>query len=128
MWGGVGGRLGGSARVEPWGRLGETPAWAPSTLGQSARTSAPTPGVRSAHLSRPAGPPSPYRAASVPSSTCRLTHCLTCLHDCRLGLLGLLSLALGPGAVPELGRAAWSAGLVLALAVYLASMARILLD
>jgi hypothetical protein len=45
-----------------------------------------------------------------------------------LGLLGLLSLALGPGAAPELARVAWSAGVVAALAVYLASMARIMLD
>ena len=45
-----------------------------------------------------------------------------------LGLLGLLSLALGPGAVPEPGRVAWGAGVAAALAVYLASMARILLD
>ena len=49
-------------------------------------------------------------------------------HGCRLGLLALLSLALGPDAVPELGRVAWSAGAVAALAVYVASLARILLD
>lgn len=44
-----------------------------------------------------------------------------------LGLLGLLSLALGPDAVPGPGRLVWGAGLAAALAVYLSSMARILI-
>ena len=34
----------------------------------------------------------------------------------------------GAGAAPEPARVAWSAGVVAALAVYLASMARIMLD
>ena len=103
-----------------------TPTCARSTLKQSAR------------ISFPVSACDQLRATLAPQGHLRLTVRRSCrpqpagsyllLHDCRLGLLGLLSLALGPGAVPELGRVAWSAGVVAALAVYLASMARILLD